>query len=303
MTEPCAVWTVGHLTLDDVVRPDGSTQMGTIGGAALYSALGARLAGARPGLASRRGAGYPDAAVAEMTAMGVRTEFVVTEDEPIHQWVLYESDGSRRYLHHPRSGTLEWLSPMPAEHRLPGAEYVHVAPLPIRAQRAWAGALAVRDLRCTLDPHADDCATDTDKVLDLVPRVHAFLPSELEARALVGADPVAAVRRFRALGAPIALVKLGARGCVLGYGAELWHVPPAKVTAVDETGAGDTFCGAFAAALAAGRDPLDAARWGCAAASFVIEAPGTALPPSAFEPAAVQERLASIHPAKLDETH
>ena len=40
---PPRVVVVGNLTIDDVVLPDGSTAMGSIGGNTIYAALGARL--------------------------------------------------------------------------------------------------------------------------------------------------------------------------------------------------------------------------------------------------------------------
>jgi ribokinase len=45
---------------------------------------------------------------------------------------------------------------------------------------------------------------------------------------------------------------------------------------VDTTGAGDAFNGAFAAALAEGRDPVEATRFACAAAAISVGRPGTA---------------------------
>ena len=39
----------------------------------------------------------------------------------------------------------------------------------------------------------------------------------------------------------------------------LWHIPAHKVTAVDTTGAGDCFHGAYAFALTEGKSPVDAA--------------------------------------------
>jgi len=55
------------------------------------------------------------------------------------------------------------------------------------------------------------------------------------------------------------------------------HVPVAAypATAADPTGAGDSFCGAFAAGLALGDDPAGAARRGCATAAAAIGASGS----------------------------
>ncbi len=56
-----------------------------------------------------------------------------------------------------------------------------------------------------------------------------------------------------------------------------WHVPPFAVEPVDTTGAGDAFCGALAARLAAG-DPLDVAVRAAAAAGALATTRRGAVP-------------------------
>lgn len=72
------------------------------------------------------------------------------------------------------------------------------------------------------------------------------------------------------------VVTLGERGAVVRpRGGSLTHVPATRVTAVDTTGAGDAFVGAFAVGLACGLDPVVAARLGCAAAADSVTRLGT----------------------------
>jgi ribokinase len=77
------------------------------------------------------------------------------------------------------------------------------------------------------------------------------------------------------------VVTLGGRGAlvVTGDAAPSLQGPP-PVDAVDATGAGDCFCGALSASLAAGREILDAVRWAVAAASVSTTGSGarSALP-------------------------
>ncbi len=87
-------------------------------------------------------------------------------------------------------------------------------------------------------------------------------------------EPEAAARALAArTGAPV-LVTLGARGALLleGGAAELLGAP--QVDAVDTTGAGDTFNGALATALAEGRALRDAAAFAIAAAALSTRAAG-----------------------------
>lgn len=110
-----------------------------------------------------------------------------------------------------------------------------------------------------------------------------IVPNETEAEALTGiaVGDLAAARSagdaLLARGAGTALITLGERGALFHTRERSVHVQPfvaGKV--VETTGAGDAFVGGFAAALAAGTDPLEAARFGSAAAGISVTRPGTA---------------------------
>lgn len=74
---------------------------------------------------------------------------------------------------------------------------------------------------------------------------------------------------------PVVIVTLGGEGSVLARrGMTAVWLPAPAVTVVDTTGAGDTFCGVFAAALARGADALEAILLGSAAASLAVQRPG-----------------------------
>jgi len=91
-----------------------------------------------------------------------------------------------------------------------------------------------------------------------------------------GGDEAATIAATAArLGRSI-VVTLGERGAAvarLGEPATLVRAP--AVTAVDTTGAGDAFVGAFAVGLALGESAVDAARLGCAAAADSVTRLGT----------------------------
>lgn len=108
-------------------------------------------------------------------------------------------------------------------------------------------------------------------------------PNETEAEALTGIrvvsidDALAAAKALVAKGAGAAVITLGEKGALFHNGAETVHVPVFNAgPVVETTGAGDSFNGAFAAAIARGAAPEDAVRFGCAAASISVTRPGTA---------------------------
>ena len=108
-------------------------------------------------------------------------------------------------------------------------------------------------------------------------------PNESEAEGLTGIavrtveDAERAGRALLDLGAGGVVVTLGERGALLVTKEGATHVPAHHAGEVAETtGAGDSFNGAFCVALAEGRDPADAVRFGCAAAGIQVTRPGAA---------------------------
>jgi ribokinase len=98
------------------------------------------------------------------------------------------------------------------------------------------------------------------------------------------AEAAEAASDLVAAGARNAVVTAGAAGaayCGPTPAADAPHVPHVvtvpgfKVTAVDTVGAGDTFVGALAVALAAGVPPLDAVTAAAAAGAAAAARPGT----------------------------
>ena len=102
-----------------------------------------------------------------------------------------------------------------------------------------------------------------------------LIPNELEAEALTGErDPVAAGRLLAARTGNTVIVTIGARGAVIVTTSAVEHIPVPYVEVLDTTGAGDTFCGALAAEIAAGSDLSTAARVAVRAASLSTTARG-----------------------------
>jgi sugar/nucleoside kinase (ribokinase family) len=102
-------------------------------------------------------------------------------------------------------------------------------------------------------------------------------------RTVIGAEPDAAgMAGLLAHGPRIMVVTCGARGAMLSARDPALVIAqqafPARV--VDATGAGDSFNGAFLAALLEGQSPASALRYACAAGSIAVTATGarSALP-------------------------
>lgn len=92
------------------------------------------------------------------------------------------------------------------------------------------------------------------------------------------------------------VVTLGSQGSALyDNGAVLAQVTAFQVTPVDTTGAGDTFCGAFAAAIAEGQGFIAAAEFATAGAALSVQALGAV--PSVPLRSAIDQLAATRPPA------
>jgi ribokinase len=149
---------------------------------------------------------------------------------------------------------------------------VFLANLEISDDALMAGArFAVRHgLRLVINPAP--ARVLPDELLGLRP---ILLANAGEAGALSGkSDPaVAAARLSRRTGEAV-VVTLGRDGALLHEGGATTALPAARVQAVDTTGAGDTFAGAFAAELAGGAAVARAARFAVAAAGLSVTREG-----------------------------
>ena len=107
----------------------------------------------------------------------------------------------------------------------------------------------------------------------LFPYMDVFVPNDEEIFLLTGEkDPYKNVQMLVDAGVKTAVVKIGKDGCLVGTKDSIVQVPAVTgVKCVDTTGAGDSFAAGFIAGLIEGRDMIDCARLGCAAASCSIE--------------------------------
>lgn len=128
--------------------------------------------------------------------------------------------------------------------------------------------------RTLLNPAPAAALPDT-----LWPAVDVLTPNATEAAILLGLDPSAAetepaealVRQLHARTGATILMTRGADGVLVCVDGEMTTVPAVPATAVvDTTGAGDSFTGAVAVALAEGADPVAAAELGARAGSWAV---------------------------------
>ena len=274
---------VGNLTIDDVIQPDGTSQMGTLGGNSVHACAAALAWSGDTAIVARCGSDFPARALGRLRDAGADISGIRRIDGPtVRNWVIYEADGRRHWVYRTPRGRGAEVAPRPAD--IPGGwldrrppPVVHIAAMPLAA--AAALARSVRDqapgAAILLDTHED--WRGGRELLDTARSVDVFLPSREELAVLLGYDdPHRGAAELIAAGVPCVVVKLGGDGAlVVMPGASQVHVSGYPVDVTDPTGAGDSFCGAFAAGLALGEDPAAAARRGSATAAAAIGASGS----------------------------
>ncbi len=293
MTDRPDLLILGQVTVDHVVPATPGPWRAQMGGNAIFAAAGARLwiDPARIGVTLRRGTGFGFDVEGMLARAGITHVCCRDVNLPhLTEWIVYETDGSRRCL--PRNAGLTHIgsegdpgdaetyldylldfspeaSDLPADW-LP-AKALHLGPqVRDRSPRSLA-SLKDRVGYISVDPSPYLAkALDAGGLADILRGADAILPSEMESAHIAGDDWDGAARALVAAGFPEVIIKRGGADVVLAHGDSVTRiaVPPAPV--VDTTGAGDAFGGAYCACRMAGLPPEEAARRAIVAAGMVI---------------------------------
>lgn len=195
-------------------------------------------------------------------------------------------------------GDLRRLYPVTVDQAFraaPNAQIVHLAPERLSAQDKLIRAFKSHGAIVSLDP-GQVGADAPDELAALVAQVDIFLPSQKEIAAMLpGLAPAEALARLGRTTQAVLAVKLGSEGALLldRERGRILRIPVIPVDAVDPVGAGDAFCGGFAAGYLATRDPRQAAACGTVSASFAVEGFG-ALHALTAQPEEIARRRDSI---------
>jgi ribokinase len=284
---------LGVFVADTAYRADRQPRMGeTIlgrsfalgpGGKGSNQAVAAAMAGGDVHFVTRLGRDpFADMARATWAKAGVKPE--VTEDAESYTGAAYifieEATGNNAIIIAPGAAGRISVADIEARSGLIGGAGVFVTQLEQPMEAAFRALQIARagGARTILNPAP--AAPLEDAMLALCDFV---TPNESEAEGITGlpvttpAEAEAAARILRQRGAGAAVITLGEKGALYHDGARTVHVPAMHAgPVVETTGAGDAFNGGFAVALAEGRDPVEAVRFGCATAAISVTRPGTA---------------------------
>ncbi|MFD5704337.1 ribokinase [Streptomyces lasiicapitis] len=205
---------------------------------------------------------------------GVDTDLLRTVEGPSGTaHIVVDDDGGNAIVFIPGANdTLTTLSPGDTAEIASAAALLLQLEIPMDGVLAAAQAARAAGVRTILTP-----APARPLPPELLAATDLLLPNEHEAAALTGLPDPADAARALLDQVPEVVVTLGAAGSLyVARGAEPVTVPARRVTAVDTTGAGDTFAGALAVALCEGNYLPQAASWASAASALSVQRPGAA---------------------------
>ena len=245
----------------------------TAGGAGLYTALAANVAGAATTLFAPK----PDPMPAALQPMPQLIRWIgptVDPDQLSRLEIAHHGNG-KATLVDATWGAVERLSPNDLPANLARYDVVHIAALPsAQMQLGFLHACRQRSAATiSVGTYARVVTGETETVRALLAESDLFFMNQNEAEGLFGSLENATAQSQQTV-----FVTLDKDGAVVIQQSSHQKIAGTPVEEVDPTGAGDTFCGATLAGIVQGQSVAEAAQDGCQLAAKTVQAIG----PSGF---------------------
>lgn len=252
------------------------------GGPAANAAVAVALLGLQSVFAGYLGNDiYGDKHYQEFVDAGVCTEFIVRGDFPTPlSTVLVKPDGQRALINYKGDTKQRLASEMDFSTIRPKVALFD-------GHEPYLSMAFAKHARATGIPTVLDAGSLHDGTLALISQVDYVVCSEKFAQQFTG-NPEKTLARLGRV-APVVVITLGEKGLIWQHGTRQGSLPAFPVTAMDSTGAGDAFHGAFAAALALGMDWDEILRYASAAGAYCCTQMGAR--PGLPTPADIQNLL------------
>ena len=263
----------------EVLPEPGQTLAGQLfttgfGGKGANQAVMAANCGAQVHFIGKIGKDVFGSAIADnFVKVGIQSQFVDRSDTPngvAHIWV--DGNGENRIIIIPGSNhEIDPTRAIDAINSISELQIV-VAQCEIKQEVTTAAFKAAKARGCTTILNPAPYQKLSSELLQLT---DWLIPNETEFRELHGSLPHSdeILKGFRP--GLNSIVTLGSEGAVyISPSGQLHRVKAPQVTAIDTTGAGDCFVGAFAYALASGKDPIEAMSFGVKVASLSVTRKG-----------------------------
>lgn len=275
MTASPAYIAVGHTFIDDIVFPSGKTCMAVLGGGGVHAAAGMLVWDERPGIVAAAGRDMPPIAQQRLMA-DFDTRGVTWLDVPqLRGWQVFEADNHRtEVLRMVPQGLFEGD---PAPQMCPDA-YADAQALTILNSGEGILKWRRRFPQAVLlwEPNQPYMMPGNRRdFCRALPAADIVSPNLAEARAMYGIRSAGDLMRLLfADGARIVALRMGEAGSLVGERerSDLLYIPAIPVARIiDQTGAGNAYCGGFLVGWSRTRDLRIASCYGAISASFALE--------------------------------
>ena len=271
---------VGSVIIDDIVYPDGRTSMGVLGGGGTHAAYGMAFAGEQPALVALVGEDLPAEIHARLEHDFDISGLVWSEHQQMRAWQIFEWDGVRNEIF--RVDVIEpfMFGPDAGSIDIPFADARGMtllrAPEHVASWRARfpSATLLWEPMRIFM------LSADFEAFRTGIPHADIVSPNLHEAQTMYGIqDEVEILRSLLADGCQVVALRMGELGSLVaeqGRDSALF-IPAVEVAEViDQTGAGNSYCGGFVVGWRLEQDLQTAGCYGAVAASFTLEYIGCA---------------------------
>ena len=273
--------TFSNIIIDDIVLWDGTTYMGTLGGAGTHALIGMRVWSDSLGYAAVVGSDFEDEQRQQLLKLGIDPRGIREEAEckTARAWQILEQDDRRGEIF--RTAIEDFLRFTPQFDRLP-SDYVQAKGVHIMWGQSFDELLGLiaqwrevnPDVHFAWEPALEFLNGTAEEFGQLFRRLSLVSPDLEQAQSMTKLDnPVDMAKELLSWGAPIVAIRMGAEGSVVATDqGECWQipaVPPSRL--IDVTGAGNAYCGGFLVGLGEGLPALESALQGAVSASFALE--------------------------------
>ncbi len=270
---------VGMVSIDNLFGPMGERIVH--GGGASYGAVAASLFTKDVVVVSRIGDDYKKEFLDDLKSCGIKTGGIkLISGQKSSTWTIrYVGDDAYYPVRGTNVGATLSTADMPTDY-LKSVDIIHLGAMPFKNTLEFIKMIKKENplAKISLDTKSRYIEKDRKLLIDnILPSVDFFFPNKEEALEIlsdtedVGNDIHTAGKILSEMVKEVVVVKDGSNGSYLFTKGKEFYLPVFKTSAVELTGAGDTFIGAFLANLSLGKSPLECAAYGNAAASFVVE--------------------------------
>jgi sugar/nucleoside kinase (ribokinase family) len=272
--------TISNIFIDDIVKPDGITKMGTLGGAGTHAMIGMRVWTKDIGIVASVGEDFKQDFRDQLKSIEVDLRGIITRPgcQTTRAWQIFEWDEKRievmrvDYVNY--SNFLPKYEDLPKDYRNSLGYHIH---LNVSLDELYNLFIKLKEdepqtilLWEPTDPQANIPAKELHELLQIV---DVFSPNNYEAKFITGVqDCHQAANILANFGANIVAIRCGIDGSfVRDQNGVIWHIPAISERVIDVTGAGNAYCGGFLVGLVCNESAKLAGLCGAVSASFAIQ--------------------------------